>query len=419
MSRRATTWAAWLAWSLWALFIVFAAGLVLLGFLNELSDAWMQALASVPIALFPTVGAIVAARRPHNPMGWLILAIALSFAGSSFTYQYAFYTLVTAPGTLPGEPAMAWFSTWVGLPGSILLLSFFFLLFPTGHLPSPGWRAIAWFAGAMLVLDPLAKAVTPGNASWADLPVLNPLGIEILGPFLQRLNEVTQLLGIPIGALCAASILLRFRRARGDERQQLKWFAYAIMLVVLFYMLNLLPDLVPSLTLTALAPLLDIVFGFVISLPAIAIGIAILKYRLYDIDLIIRRTLIYGVLTATLALLYFGSVVVLELLLRPFTGQQHSDVVVVASTLLIAALFNPLRSRIQRFIDRRFYRRRYDAAKTLEAFSATLRDEVDIDTLAGRLVGVVEETMQPAHVSLWLREPGQALRDKRLQEAKP
>jgi len=164
MNNRA---AAWFAWLLLALFTVLATGFALLGFLNGSPGAWGQALGLVPIAIFPTVGALVAARRPHNPIGWLILAIALAFASSSFAYQYAFYALITAPGKLPGEAIMAWLSTWVGLPGSILLLSFFFLLFPTGHLPSPRWRPIAWIAGALLVLAPLAKAFTPGNASWA------------------------------------------------------------------------------------------------------------------------------------------------------------------------------------------------------------------------------------------------------------
>ncbi|MGI8586137.1 MAG: hypothetical protein ACR2M0_00395 [Chloroflexia bacterium] len=393
---------AWLAWLLWALSIVLTAGLVLLAFLNGDPSAWGQLFGSIAIATFPTVGALVAARRPRNPMGWLILAIALSFASSTFASEYALYALITAPGALPVGLAMAWLSTWVGLPGSVLLLTFFFQLFPTGHLPSPRWRVIAWLAGAILVLGSLAKAFSPGNVFVANSPIPNPLGIESAGPLLQWLNDILKLIGIPFGALCAASIVLRFRRARGEERQQLKWFAFGIGLVVLFFVVTLSSLLTPSVKSNVPESVADIIFGLVISLPAIAIGIAILKYRLYDIDLIINRTLVYGILTGMLLLTYFGGVVFLQAVLRPLTGQSN-DLAIVASTLAIAALFSPLRRRIQAIIDRRFYRRKYDAAKTLASFSQTVRDEVDLAALADSLVAVVEETMEPSRISLWLR----------------
>jgi len=405
MNRRA---GAWLAWSLWAVFVLLAAGQAVLIFTTNSAAAVVSVIAVLELVSFPTVGALVAARRPHNPIGWLILAIALSFALGAFTYQYAVYALVSRPGALPGGPALAWLSTWVGLPGSALQLTFFLLLFPTGHLPSPRWRPLAWFAGALLVTGTIAAAVTPGGVNSPDSPVQNPLGLIGAVAFLNWLQGALQLLATATAVLCATSIVLRFRHARGEERQQLKWFAYAIVFLVLFFVANNLGTLNPALSRFLAGPAGDLLFGLAVSLPAVAIGIAILKYRLYDIDLLIRRTLIYGMLTALLALVYFGAVVALQAIFTALTGSARSELVTVLSTLVIAALFVPLRGQLQALIDRRFYRRKYDAARTLAAFGAGLRDEVNLDSLSAHLLEAVDETMQPASVSLWYKAKEEA-----------
>jgi len=238
------------------------------------------------------------------------------------------------------------------------------------------------------------------NAGYESIP--NPYGIEALGGALKPLNAASGILLLVGGLASAISLLVRYRRSRGDERRQLKWLAYAAVVVVLAAAVSLTVEVVASDSDVAIIQVMQLTLSASLSLVPIAAGIAILKYRLYDIDVIINRTLVYGSLSAMLALIYVGSVIGMQAVVRALTGQE-STLAVVASTLLIAALFNPLRRRIQGFIDRRFYRRRYDAAKTLEAFSAKLRDETDLDALNVELVGVVRSTMQPAHVSLWLR----------------
>ncbi|HEY3232269.1 MAG TPA: hypothetical protein VGJ87_23760, partial [Roseiflexaceae bacterium] len=239
----------------------------------------------------------------------------------------------------------------------------------------------------------------------------NPVGIAGLAGasgFVQGLIEGP--FGLTIVAACAISVLVRFRRAQGIERQQIKWFAYAAGVLIVVGTLGTFLPFLPGL-------LKDVLFTFAVGSLPVAVGIAILRYRLYDIDLIIRRTLVYGVLTAVLALVYLGSVVLLQVIFRALTGET-SQAAIVASTLAIAALFTPLRRRIQTTIDRRFYRRKYDAAKTLAAFSAQLRDEVDLNALTGELLAVIAETIQPAHVSLWLREaPHRSSRDPKITRA--
>jgi len=301
-------------------------------------------------------------------------------------------------GSLPGEEYAAWLSTWIGAPAALLAAAFLFLLFPDGRLPSRRWRPAAWMAAIGSPLLALAGALKPGPLD-AHRSIDNPVAID------STLGVVVEVLGL-LGALAlnvsvlasGISLILRLRRARGVERQQLKWFVYAASLMGGGFAASYLfsSDLANS-----IVWFLGIL-GFMV-LP-VATGIAILKYRLYDIDLIINRTLVYASLTGTLALVYFGGVTATQTLFRTITGQeQQPQLAVVVSTLAIAALFSPLRRRIQAFIDRHFYRRKYDARKTLEAFSSRLRDETDLQALNNDLVGVVTETMQPAHVSLWLR----------------
>ena len=310
-----------------------------------------------------------------------------------FATEYAIYALLVAPGTLPVGEALASINPlWVlGFNLFVLML----ILFPTGQLPRSRWRWIVYLYAAIALVEVVAMLFLPGPLEGNDL-IENPLGIEGL-PIGRKPVQALIFTG---GLVASGSLIWRLRRGSWVERQQIKWLAYAAAVAtggsILVYTP---PEALGARWVTSVGyVVVELgVLGFPIS-----IGIAILRYRLYEIDILINRTLVYGVLTATLVALYFGGIVVLQRLFVFLTGQQ-STLAVVASTLLIAALFTPLRRRIQSFIDRRFYRRKYDAAKTLEAFSAHLRDETDLDALSEDLVGVVRETMQPAHVSLWLR----------------
>jgi hypothetical protein len=294
----------------------------------------------------------------------------------------------------------------VGLLGIYLIL-----LFPDGKLPSRRWRPLAWLSGVVMVLASLGITFSPGPLE-GHPGVRNPLGLEGIPPWV----ATAVFIALPLLPLCmlasALSLVLRYRRSGGEEREQIKWIALAASVVGLVYLIAMVSSLTYSGpwggagTPLWLGLLQDASLVSFTAVP-IAVGFAVLKYRLYDIDLIINRTLVYGSLTATLVALYFGGIVVLQRIFLTLTGQE-STLAVVASTLLIAALFTPLRRRIQSFIDRRFYRKKYDARKTLEAFSAKLRDETDLQALNSELVGVVRETMHPAHVSLWLRpDPAQ------------
>jgi hypothetical protein len=393
--------AAWLAWSLWGLSLTLTVLALLLLALNlshphtHTFDSWLDS--TINAVFFSTVGAIVASRRPENPVGWLLCLFALGESISHFSGQYAIYALLAQPDSLPAGEAMAWVSSWL-LPIIIGFSVFFILLFPTGGLPSRRWRWVTWLTVAFVLVGVILGAFSSGPVEGLG-PIRNPLGIE---GFSNVYNSILfTMVATFLLVAAASSVFMRLRRAKGVERQQIKWFAYAAAATVIgLFLAYVIPTVIDT-------PLWFERAGYAVLIaviPAIpiSIGIAILRYRLYDIDIIINRTLVYGSLTATLVALYFGGIVVLQRIFVALTGQQ-STLAVVASTLLIAALFNPLRRRIQSFIDRRFYRRKYDARKTLEDFSVKLRDETDLDALEDDLVGVVTGTMQPAHVSLWLR----------------
>jgi hypothetical protein len=297
---------------------------------------------------------------------------------------------------------------------------FLFLLFPDGRLPSPRWRSAAWLAALVFCLGIVSSALAPGQLHLGSVfpRVGNPFGVEVAAGLFDLINSS---LSTPLWVLAVmlpiVALVVRFRQARGVERQQIKWVVYAAaMLVAAIVVVSLWPALEGSMVGAVL-----FLVGF-LAIPT-AMGIAIFRYRLYDIDILINRTLVYGALTALLAAGYFATIMALQGIgslvfqapFRAFQGQE-SVLATVAATLVIAALFNPLRRRIQAFIDRRFYSRKYDARKTLESFSAKLRDETDLDALSDDLVGVIAETMQPAHVSLWLH-PDPALKDKRKKRA--
>jgi hypothetical protein len=406
----------WLAWSLWALTIVLMALTVVFTLLYPLSrdaasNAANFAIAILFVVTFQTVGAMISSRRPENPIGWVFCGMGLALVVAVFFGNYAEYSLVVEPGALPRARTAAWVGNWIWLV-ALSPLGLFLLLFPDGHPPSPRWRPVAWVQAAALAGWFVSQALVPGplvNAGYESVD--NPYGIEALGGVLKVVGAVSGFLLLTAVLVSTFSVVVRFRRSRGDERRQIEWVAYAGALVAFVVIAQLAIE-------TALpeTDLLVEVFnlGLVVALTSvpIAAGVAILKYHLYEIDAIINRTLVYGSLTAALAGIYLGSVVVLQYLFRVLTGQD-SQLAVVASTLAIAALFGPLRRRVQGFIDRRFYRRKYDAAKTLEAFSSKLRDEVDLDTLRGDLVMVVEETLQPQHASLWLRQSGRIGEEER------
>ncbi|MBA2274465.1 MAG: hypothetical protein H0W21_11275 [Actinobacteria bacterium] len=356
------------------------------------------------LLLFPIVGVLIVSRQPGNAIGWILLAIGVGGALVAMLEIYADYALVIHPGSLPRpDLALAVVSpSWVPVVG--LMGTFLILLFPDGRLPSPRWRLWAWFCAVALALPFIVLLIAPGPISAEGYPNLkNPLGIEALRSFVGALLFVIILIPISIVG-CAVALIRRFRRSHGQERLQLKWLAAGAGATASLYLISV----VISVTLVPLLEaepvwlrILDEIAFYSFVLIPVTIGIAILKHRLYDIDLIVNRALVYGALTAALTLAYVLGVTVLQALLRPLAGQ--SQLAVAGSTLAVAALFRPGRSRIQTFIDRRFYRRKYDAGRTLDAFSARLRDEVDLDTLASELVALVGDVMQPAHASVWLR----------------
>jgi hypothetical protein len=395
--------AAWLAWSLCLLCVALAGACLIFSLLNG-HTLYEMVLTGIPTTVilitqmvsFSVVGALIASHRPENPIGWLFCAAALFYGIEIAGEEYAIYALLTYPGSLPLGAELAWLTEWIWAPGFGIILVFLPLLFPDGHLPSRRWRGVGWLGGLSIGLICVLTSIVLWPERGPALLQLEGFGGEVEEWRSAVSDWVLKLVGpmlLVAGLGAVISLFVRFRRARGDERQQIKWFASAAALTLAW----IIVAEEQSGEIVALWGLLVIA-----SIP-VATGMAILRYRLYDIDRIINRTLVYGVLTGILALVYFGGVATSEAIFRALTGQeQQPQIAVVVSTLVIAALFTPLRRRIQRFIDRRFYRRKYDARKTLEDFSAQLRDETDLEALSNDLLGVVRDTMQPAHVSLWL-----------------
>jgi hypothetical protein len=411
-----------LAWPLCLLCVALAMASLILALLKEhtLGEIFIsQGIVTFAIwtVSLSVVGALISSHRPENPIGWIFLAAALCYGLLSAVDEYAIYALLTNPGALPLGAEASWLGQWIWAPGLGLILVFLPLLFPDGHPPSHRWRPVAWLGGLSIGVAVVSSTILlwpergPALVTGDESPshVYHVLVLFVAEPMI-----------LLAGLGGVISLLVRFRRARGDERQQIKWFASAAALTLVWIIV--FAFVIGELLLSAEGglPEATIYLSGLLVLPSIPIatGIAILRYRLYDIDRIINRTLVYGALTGLLALLYFGGVAATEAIFRALTSQEEQpQLAVVVTTLVIAALFNPLRRRIQAFIDRRFYRSKYDAAKTLEAFSARLRDETDLDRLGEDLKGVVRETMQPAHISLWLHPDPPALRDKKTRAA--
>jgi hypothetical protein len=393
-----------LAWSTWALSIALVATAVGMFVAVHYGFPGAQTYDYGEVSVFPPVfaslGLVVAARQPRHSIGWLMIGFGLSVSLQLVAGQYA---ALAGAADLPGRLFGLWASTQVqgvGVGLMVLLL----LLFPTGRLLSPRWRPVAWSLVAGIGLTLVTQGLKPRTL--ADFPgERNPFGAPALEPILGPLDVVggVLLVGGIIGAV--ASLAVRLRRSRGRERQQLKWFVYVALVAIvailleplLLLLINQLPGGHGSIVGTVLT-------GWLLGPIALAVTVAaaIVRHRLYDIDHLINRTLVYGLLTALLALIYAGVVLVLGPLFGGL-GTEPPSWVVAGATLAVAALFQPARRRIQQVVDRRFNRRKYNAAKTIEAYSARLRDELDLDTLSAELLTVVDQTVQPTNVSLWLR----------------
>lgn len=363
----------------------------------------------IVIGVFPLVGLLIVRRQARNTVGWLLLGVGLVWCVGGATDNYARYGLVVNPGSLPEPAAAAVINAAIWAPAIGLMGTFVILLYPDGHLPSPRWRPVAWLCGVTVVALTATLCLTPGRLDMgAGAGLMNPLGWEAARSVLGALFAVLLPL-LPICILaCAVGLVFRFRLSSGMERLQLKWLATAgAVVATLFVSAIFLPVVLPGagISMDGARPWLNVVdaasFLSFALLPA-AIGVAILRHRLYDIDVVINRALVYGSLTALLGVIYLSSVLLLQLLINPVT--RESDLAVAGSTLAVAGLFRPARGRIQGIVDRRFYRSRYDAAQTLEHFGARLRNELDLETLDGDLRQVVHDTVQPAHVTLWLRD---------------
>jgi len=345
----------------------------------------------VTLLPFSVVGAIVAARHPRNAIGWIFSGVSLLVGLQTLAHGYADYWLASGSGIRSLAETAAWFGSWAWIPLVFVPTSLLLLLFPNGRLLSPRWRPVAWCAGFGIVCFVLGDALEPGPLE--DFPqIMNPYGVD--SPIVM-VGVAGAILAAGSMVASAVSLIVRLRRAGSEERQQIKWLAYGSAVVVGTIFVSGFVSIWS-------APVSILIISVALLGLPVFTGIAILQYRLYDIDIIINRTLVYGTLTVMLAVVYFGGVVGLQRLLSPVVGEDNG-LATVASTLAIAALFNPLRHRVQAFVDRRFYRGKYDARKTLEAFSLKLREETDLDALNSELLEVLRETMQPAHVSVWLR----------------
>jgi hypothetical protein len=353
-----------------------------------------SSLFNLGLASFTFVGALILWKRPANGIGRVFAAVGLLWVTGDVAAQYATYGYVTRPGSVPVPALGAWYGEWYWIVVLLCIFAVIPLLFPTGRPLDSRWRVVTRAVFAfMIVMAVLAMFEDRLEIVGARQPVHNAFGIPGLHDVETELGPAFFLGGVSCLILGAIAIVVRFRRSRGDERQQLKWFTWSALALALVFVAQ-------SALETSTGDRIAEVDGLAMALVPTSAAIAILRYRLYDIDLVINRSLVYGALTALLGAAYFAMVVVLQKLIP---GASDSDLTIAGSTLAVAALFRPLRSRVQRFIDRRFYRRKVDAQETLESFSSRLREDVDLDHLSADLLGVVRDTMQPAHASLWLR----------------
>ena len=400
MSSRSSRWLAVGLLCAWlAAIIAFAVLTVLSWGAKTEAEAFGVATIAFAIGLsgYPVVGAMIVFRQPANSIGWLFIGVGLLFAAAALFPAYATYGVFVDPGSLPAAEWAAWVSGWLD-PLFFLALMLLLLLFPNGHVPSPRWRIVLWMVAVGVAVSLADAAVKPGLIR-KELPIENPLGIARAQPLFDALDTPLFLYFATCMVLSVAGLVVRYRGSSGDARVQIKWIA----LSALFLFGSFAADVALAI---AGAPrgVVDFLFGLAFASIPVAAGVAILRYRLYDIDRVISKTLAYGVLSVILAGVYLGLVLAGQALFSSFAG--GSNLAIAVSTLVVAALFLPVRSRVQHFVDRRFYRRRYDARRTLEAFGSRLREQVDLETLSLDLRHVVSETMQPASASVWIRDGG-------------
>lgn len=387
------------SWSTWAILVLVLAESAGAGFLATRGDGPGSTATAAATLLFvlttATVGTLIGFRRPGHRIGWLLRLAALSFATGSLAVTYVGAAFAGQPGSLPVGPAVVILGDWVFGLGFGISATYLLLLFPTGHLPSPRWRPVAWLAATSLLM--MLLGILFGTGAFEDLPIDNPLALESSHPLLLLLEGGGFYLLFLTMLASVASLVVRYRSSRGEERQQLKWVAFGVVILGVGVAASVLWELV-----NGTAELSDdtenLVIAVTLTMIPVSIGVAILRFRLYEIDRIISRTVSYGVVVAMIAAVFFGTATLLGSLLP-----DDSPLAVAASTLSVAAVFNPLRRKVQRFVDRLFNRSRYDADRTIDAFSARLRAEVDLDELARDLKGVATETMQPKSLALWLR----------------
>jgi hypothetical protein len=399
--------AARLAWSLCAGCVAGIGGLLVLKVLNGAADLRSAPLVAAPLA-FSVVGALVAARQQRNPVGWQLLAVGVFGTANLLGESYARYALITAPGSLPGGLYGTWLG-WTYAPALAILAIFLPLYFPTGRLLSPRWRPVVWFGVGFLVFAVAGNALWPGpDPPLLGLaPVPNPVVfLPQATPLFELFRNLAGLCSLAGVAGAITALVVRFRRSRGIERQQLKWFTYAAALTPLPFLAYELAPSIFGLLRTLILPLVPI-----------SVGVAILRYRLYEIDRILNRTLVYGLLTVVLGLCYAAGSLVFVLVAG--TGADPPSWLVAGATLAAAAIFRPARRRIQATVDRRFNRRKYNAAQIIQAFSTRLRGQVDLDTLSTELLAVVDQTMEPTRVSLWLRPSPHGSSDTSRSQARP
>ena len=388
----------WRSTVVWLVFLIdLAATIAAFVLLPESPDnpLWADALVIFLVASFGLVGALIVTRQPRNPVGWLLGQWATAIAISSFGQNYAVFSVRAFDGHLPGTVASAWLSQLPFMPALLAVLIFVPMLFPDGHLLSRRWRWLVGFEIAVLVISVVPASFQPGPLQ-NNPAITNPFGIEAVSGLAGPITAVGQVIMLAIAfPMAVVSVVLRYRRRGAIERLQLRWFASAAIFTGAWFA-------APS-----VGPIPDIgwtIGMFSLAFVPIAIGIAIFRYHLYDIDRIISRTIGYAVVTATLAVIFVGAILLLQADLAFLTGGDA--VAVAASTLIVVALFQPLRQRVQRVVDRRFNRSRYDAEQTLALFATRLRDSVDLDSLGADVLEVVGRTISPTTVGLWIRQPG-------------
>jgi hypothetical protein len=405
VQARRVSLAPWLAWSTWtASLLLLAIGLVLPYLTNPeafAANLLVNALGTPALLAYATVGAIIAARRPENPIGWLFSATALLVAIGIAAEEYARYVLLAAPGSLPGGLSAAWLSGWVQNTGLFLMFTFLLLLFPDGRLPTRRWRITAWVVGLAVALVSLLDAFRQGPVA-PTLEVDNPFGLYAVTELTQNVEELLILAAIIV---CLSSVIVRFRRAKGDEYHQLKWFAYAaVVALAQFGARVVLPLFIPN---PQFEPVYDALLLFSIATFPVAAGIAILKYRLYDIDLLVNRTLVYVPLTAILAGVYSASIALFQKFFVAATGEQ-SDAAIVITTLILVSSFTPIKNGLQSAVDKRF-KEAPDPSKKLRAFSEQVRSFVQVnsaDLLTQRLLDEATAAFNSTGGAIYAGQPG-------------